>query len=93
MPATFPGDSTGQAHIPVGPEVEETTTVEKILAMRTKQVRRLWLIHRYNLIVKYYKAKIWFLKTFLGFYLKIGIFSLQDEEFGSYEEFLVKFKN
>ena len=29
----------------------------------------------------------------LGFYLKIGIFSLQDEEFGSYEEFLVKFKN
>lgn len=53
VPATFPGDSTGQAHIPVGPEVEETTTVEKILAMRTKQ----------------------------------------DEEFGSYEEFLVKFKN
>ena len=93
VPATFPGDSTGQAHIPMGPEVEETTTVEKILAMRTKQVRRLWLIHRYNLIVKYCKAKIWFLKTFLGFYLKIGIFSLQDEEFGSYEEFLVKFKN
>lgn len=36
--AAYPGDSVGQGYIPVGPEVEETTTVEKILAMRTKQV-------------------------------------------------------
>ncbi|KAL9976050.1 hypothetical protein ACROYT_G013284 [Oculina patagonica] len=35
--AAFPVDGTGQGYIPVGPEVEETTTVEKILAMRTKQ--------------------------------------------------------
>ena len=39
--ATYPGDGAGQVHLPVGPEVEETTTVEKILAMRTKQARYL----------------------------------------------------
>ena len=38
MQAAYPGDGAGQSYIPVGPEVEETTTVEKILAMRTKQV-------------------------------------------------------
>ena len=41
--AAYPGDIGGQGYIPVGPEVEETTTVEKILAMRTKQVRVLLL--------------------------------------------------
>ena len=41
--AAYPGDIAGQSYIPVGPEVEETTTVEKILAMRTKQVRLLLL--------------------------------------------------
>ena len=37
------GDGAGQSYVPVVPEVEETTTVEKILAMRTKQVRVLLL--------------------------------------------------
>lgn len=41
--AAYPGDIAGQGYIPVGPEVEETTTVEKILSMRTKQVRSLLL--------------------------------------------------
>lgn len=45
--AAYPGDSAGQVYIPVGPEVEETTTVEKILAMRTKQAR--FLLHVYSL--------------------------------------------
>lgn len=38
MPSGYGGDGTAQNYVPVGPEVEETTTVEKILAMRTKQV-------------------------------------------------------
>ena len=47
MQAAYPGDIAGQSYIPVGPEVEETTTVEKILAMRTKQVRLL-LLYKLN---------------------------------------------
>ena len=43
VPVTFPADGAAQSYIPVGPEVEETTTVEKILAMRTKQVSVLLL--------------------------------------------------
>lgn len=35
--ATYAGNSAGQSYVPVGPEVEETMTVEKILAMRAKQ--------------------------------------------------------
>lgn len=41
--ATYAGNSAGQSYVPVGPEVEETMTVEKILAMRAKQVRVLSL--------------------------------------------------
>ena len=47
--AAYPGDSAGQGYVPVGPEVEETTTVEKILALRTKQVRLILL----------YKTQLW----------------------------------
>jgi len=36
--STFPTD-VAASYFPVAPEVEETTIVEKILAMRTKQVR------------------------------------------------------
>lgn len=38
VPSGYGGDGTAQSYVSVGPEVEETTTVEKILAMRTKQV-------------------------------------------------------
>ena len=38
VPLTYTGDVAAQNYAPAGPEVEETTTVEKILAMRTKQV-------------------------------------------------------
>lgn len=48
VPAAYPGDGAGPGYVPVGPEVEETTTVEKILAMRTKQARFL-LVHIYSL--------------------------------------------
>lgn len=39
VPSAYTGDGASQSYVPVGPEVEETTVVEKILAMRTKQVR------------------------------------------------------
>ena len=38
VPPTYTGDGVAQNYVPVGPEVEETMTVEKILALRTKQV-------------------------------------------------------
>lgn len=47
--AAYPNDGPGQGYIPVGPEVEETTTVEKILAMRTKQASFLLMYHCYAL--------------------------------------------
>lgn len=37
VPPTYTGDGVAQNYVPVGPEVEETMTVEKILALRTKQ--------------------------------------------------------
>ena len=57
----YPGDSVGQGYIPVGPEVEETTTVEKILAMRTKQVR----------LLLFYKTKLLPAKNFHCFVINL----------------------
>lgn len=59
--AAYPGDSAGQGYIPVGTEVEETTTVEKILAMRTKQVKLLAL----------YKTQLWLAENFHCFVISI----------------------
>jgi len=59
--SAYPGDSAGQSYIPVGPEVEETTTVEKILAMRTKQVK----------LLEWYKTQLWLAENFHCFAISI----------------------
>lgn len=59
--SAYPGDSAGQSYIPVGPEVEETTTVEKILAMRTKQVK----------LLEWYKTQLWLAENFHCFVISI----------------------
>ena len=64
VPSGYGGDGTAQNYVPVGPEVEETTTVEKILAMRTKQVLVLFDFFNFKTFMNGHKNSLEIIATF-----------------------------